>query len=149
SMAGILKEGGEYWAESGRNPAVRSPPVPRVGPMTQRLPFDPSAAHPSKPRLRPVRGFPAQVGAPTVLGLADARQITDKMVVAPMAARALLPLMDGSRSIGEIVAQVGQGLTPEHMQSFVAQLDDAGLLFGPRFDALLAEMRREFDSTVN
>jgi len=89
------------------------------------------------------------VGEQTMLGLADARQISDKMVVAPMAARALLPLMDGSRSIGEIVAQVGQGLTAEHMQSFVAQLDDAGLLFGPRFDSMLAEMRREFDSTLN
>lgn len=83
-----------------------------------------------------------------MLGLADARQISDKMVLAPMAAQAILPLMNGERTIGEIVVQVGKGLTDTHLKQFIAQLDDAGLLFGPRFEAMLAEMRREFDSTA-
>lgn len=82
-----------------------------------------------------------------MLGLADARQISDRMVVAPLAAQAILPLMNGERTVGEIVAQVGKGLNDALLQQFIAQLDSAGLLFGPRFDAMLAEMHREFDST--
>ena len=82
-----------------------------------------------------------------MLGLADARQISDKMVVVPMAAQSLLPLMNGERAVGEIVTQVGHGLTVPILQQLIAQLDEAGLLFGPRFDAMLAEMRRDFDSS--
>lgn len=109
--------------------------------------FDPSAKHQQFPKLRPVRGFPAQVGDQTLLGLADARQISDKMVAVPMAAQAVLPLLNGERSLAAIVAEVGRGLTEDHLKHMVAQLDDAGLLFGPRFEAMLADMRREFDSS--
>jgi AmmeMemoRadiSam system protein B len=110
--------------------------------------FDPSATHQQKPRLRPVRGFPAQVGNQVMLGLADARQISDKMVLAPMAIQGILPLLNGERTLMAIVGEVGQGLTEQNLQGLVAQLDEAGLLFGPRFDQMLAQMRQEFDSTV-
>ena len=83
-----------------------------------------------------------------MLGLADARQISDKMVVLPMAAQHLLPLMNGERSIDEIVNQVGKGLNAPILQGIIAQLDEAGLLFGPRFDAMLASMHAEFDSAA-
>ncbi|MFN0131788.1 MAG: AmmeMemoRadiSam system protein B [Phycisphaerales bacterium] len=109
--------------------------------------FDPSAAHQQRPKLRPVRGFPAQVGDQVMLGLADARQISDKMVVAPPAVQHVLPLLDGLKSLPEIVTQVGQGLTEPVLESIVAQLDDAGLLFGPKFDQILLKMRAEFDSS--
>jgi predicted class III extradiol MEMO1 family dioxygenase len=56
-------------------------------------------------------------------------------------------MMDGSRGVDEIVAQVGRGLTKDIMQGLVAQLDDAGLLEGPTFDAMLARTRSEFDSS--
>lgn len=116
--------------------------------------FNPEAAWQQKPRLRPVRGFPANMQGPdgqplVMLGLADARQISDRMVIAPMAAQHVLPLMDGTRGIDEIVSQVGRGLTRAILEGLVAQLDDAGLLFGPTFDAILAEMRRGFDSAPN
>lgn len=109
--------------------------------------FDPSAAHQQRPKLRPVRGFPAQVGDKVLLGLADARQISPKMVVAPPAVQQILPLMNGERAVAEIVAAVGGGLTSQNLEGLIAQLDDAGLLFGPTFDGMLAEMRRDFDST--
>lgn len=79
--------------------------------------------------------------------MTDARQISDKMVVAPMAAQHLLPLMNGERTLGEIVASMGQGLTEPILQNFIAQLDEAGLLFGPKFDAILAKMQSDFDSS--
>ncbi len=111
--------------------------------------FDPTAAHTQKPVLRPVRGFPAQFQNQQVLGLADARQISDKVVFTSPAAQFVLPLMDGSRSLDEIVTAVGRGLSRPILEQLVAQLDDAGLLFGPRFDALLAKMRSDFDSAPN
>lgn len=113
-------------------------------------PFDPNMPHLQRPRLRPVRGFPAQMqNGTTMLGLSDVRQVSDKMVFAPMAAQGLLPLLNGEKSVPEIVAQFGQGLGIDHLQGFVAQLDNAGLLFGPTFDAMLAEMRADFDHSQN
>jgi AmmeMemoRadiSam system protein B len=110
--------------------------------------FDPSASHQQRPRLRPVRGFPAKVGEQTVLGLADARQISDRMVLTAPAVQTILPLMTGEKTIDEIVAEVGRGLTREILENLVAQLDDAALLFGPKFDALLRKMHEEFDAAA-
>jgi AmmeMemoRadiSam system protein B len=108
-------------------------------------PFDPSAPHHQRPALRPVRGFPVQANGQTMLGLTDARQVSDKMVLAPVAVQNILPLLSGDRTIPEIVAEVGHGLTEENLQDFVAQLDQAGLIIGPTFDAILAKMREDFD----
>ncbi len=113
--------------------------------------FDASAAHHAAPKLRAVRGFPVPAKGPdgqqvVLLGLADATQISDRppLVVSP-AIQHVLPLLDGSRSIYEIVSQVGKGLTREALEPLVAQLDAAGLLFGPVFDDMLARMRAAFD----
>ncbi|HYE63314.1 MAG TPA: AmmeMemoRadiSam system protein B [Phycisphaerales bacterium] len=110
--------------------------------------FDPNAHHMEHPRLRPVRGFRAQAGEQEALGLADARQVSDRVVFTAPAAQLILPLMDGKKSINEIVAQVGRGLTRPDVEGLVAQLDHAGLLFGPTFDAMLQKMRKEFDSAT-
>lgn len=117
------------------------------GPSPAPARFDPAAPHHQKPRLRPVRGFPARHGDQVMLGIADARQISDRMIVTAPAVQAILPLMNGERTIDEIVSEVGRGLTRPIMESLVAQLDDAALLFGPKFDALLARTRAEFDAS--
>jgi AmmeMemoRadiSam system protein B len=106
-----------------------------------------------RPKVRNLRGFPVNATDPqgkqvTMLGLADARQISDKMVVTAPAVQALIPLMDGSRSIDDVVTQVGRGLTREIMEGLVAQLDDAALIEGPTFLTLLNKSRKEFDSTA-
>jgi predicted class III extradiol MEMO1 family dioxygenase len=113
--------------------------------------FDPNAPHLARPRLRPVRGFPIQGtdqnGQKVVmLGLADARQISDKMVMTSPAAQGLLPKLDGSRGLDQIVAEVGHGLTRPILEQLVAQLDDAGLLEGPVFEAMHRKMKEEFDA---
>lgn len=112
--------------------------------------FDPNAEHQQKPKLRRVRGFPLPMQRPDgekvmMLGLADAQQISPKMVATVPASQGVLPLMDGSRTLEEIVAEVGHGLTTEFLEPFVAQLDDAGLLQGPVFEAMYAEMKVNFD----
>ncbi len=108
--------------------------------------FDASATHMEHPRLRPVRGFHAKAGEQDALGLADARQVSDRVVFTTPAAQLILPLMDGKKSVDEIVQQVGRGLTRKDLESLVAQLDQAGLLFGPTFEGMLAKMRKDFDS---
>ncbi|MCH9058114.1 MAG: AmmeMemoRadiSam system protein B [Planctomycetes bacterium] len=111
--------------------------------------FDPDAAHQQRPRLRPVRGFPAKVGEQQVLGLADARQISPKIVFTSPAAQALLPMLDGTRDLDQVVSEVGHGLTREILEVLVAQLDDAGLIEGPTFDQMWEKLRVDFDESVN
>ena len=114
--------------------------------------FNPDAAHQVRPRLRKIRTFPMPVKGPdgqqqVVLGLADAQQISGKVVATHPAVQHLLPLMDGTRSVDQIVGEVGRGLTIEAMQSLVAQLDDAALIQGPTFEALETSMRADFDAS--
>jgi predicted class III extradiol MEMO1 family dioxygenase len=80
------------------------------------------------------------------MGLADARQISDKVVFLLPAVQVILPLMDGTRTLDTIVAEVGRGLTRPALDHIVAQLDDACLIEGPRFEALHAKARADFDS---
>lgn len=125
-------------------PQPSQPPAPK---------FDPAAGHMQKPKVRPLRGFPVQAQDPNgnkvmMLGLADARQISDQMVVVVPAAQVLIPLMDGSRALDEIITQVGRGLNREIMEGLVAQLDNAGLMEGPTFQAILEKSHKEFDSSA-
>jgi len=113
--------------------------------------YDPHAAHQQRPRLRPIRGFQAQGQGPDgqampILGLADARQISEKVVFTMPAAQAILPLMDGSRGLDDIVSQVGRGLTRPILEQLVAQLDDAALIEGPGFETLLKKSRDDYDA---
>lgn len=116
--------------------------------------FNPDAPHMQRPKLRAVRGFPLQAQdqdgkAITLLGLSDARQVSDKLVATLPAAQFILPLMDGQRTLDEIITQVGRGLARPFLEQLVAQLDDAGLLFGPTFDTMAESLRRQFDSQPN
>lgn len=120
----------------------------------ERPVFNPDAGHMQRPKLRQVRGFPVPAQGPdgqqmTLLGLADAKQISDRppVVVAP-AVKDLLPLMDGQHTLDQIVEKIGRGLTREHAEPLVAQLDAAGLLEGPTFQSMLDRMRAQFDGST-
>ena len=113
--------------------------------------FDPSAPHMATPRLRPVRGFPlnmqGQDGQQQVmLGLADAKQISQQIVAAAPGFQVVLPKMDGRRGMKQIVAEVGSGLTEEALGRFIAELDRAGLIEGPTFQAMYEQMCADYDS---
>ena len=114
--------------------------------------FDPDAQHQQNPRLRKIRAVPVPAQSPdgdemTMLGLADAQQIATKMVVTHPAFQHVLGLMDGSHAVDEIVTQVGKGLERPMLEQLIVQLDQAGLIHGPNFDAMLAKMREDFDNT--
>jgi predicted class III extradiol MEMO1 family dioxygenase len=113
--------------------------------------FDPKAVHQQRPKLRPVRGFPASAQGPNgqpvqLLGLADAKQVSSKVVFTQPAMQAVLPLLDGNHGLDEIVSEVGRGLERGILEPFVAQLDEAGLIEGPVFEGLWAKMCADFDS---
>ncbi len=112
--------------------------------------FDPSAAHQQTPQIRRVRGVPLPAKDPqgnqaVMLGLTDAQQISQKMVVTHPAFQQVIGLFDGSRNLDQIVTEVGNGLERPMLENLVAQLDDAGLLFGPVFEALQTKLRTDFD----
>ena len=135
----------------GRMLRCRMSEVPAAGQPNQHK-FDPAAPHMNRPKLRPVRAFPAQAKSPDgkefqMMGLADARQISDQIVMVVPAMQLVLPLMDGSRDLDQISQQVGRGLTRQMLEGIVAQLDDAGLIEGPKFQAMAAKVREQFDSS--
>ena len=122
-------------------PPSQNPPV-----------FDSGASHQDMPKLRKIRGVPVPVNTPngekaTMLGLADAQQISAKMVVTHPAFQTVLPMMDGTRNIDQIVTEAGNGLERPMLEQLVAQLDDAGLIFGPTFEELAQKMRDAFDGS--
>src|SRR5690606_19242913 len=65
------------------------------------------------------------------------------------AVQMILPRMDGTKALDQIVSEVGRGLTTEFMQQLVAQLDDAGLIEGPVFRQMRDKMRADFDASEN
>lgn len=109
--------------------------------------FNTGAPHHNRPKIRPVRGFPAQQDGQTFLGIADARQISQHMVFTAPAFQAVIPHLNGEKDIDGIVAAVGHGLNRPILEQFVARLDQAGLLEGPTFQAMLADMRKQFDQS--
>ncbi|MEM9662858.1 MAG: AmmeMemoRadiSam system protein B [Planctomycetota bacterium] len=120
--------------------------------QTPPPPFDPDAAHQQRPKLRPIRGFGAPAQGPDgqqvqLLGLADARQISPKVVFTQPAMQAVLPLFNGENGLDDVVAQVGRGLERPMLEQFVSQLDEAGLIEGPSFDAMWEKMKCDYDSS--
>jgi MEMO1 family protein len=129
-----------------------NPPPPPPPPAQTPPAFDPNAEHQNTPKLRKVRGVPVPVNMPdgqkgTMLGIADAQQISSKMVVTHPAFQMVLPMMDGTRDLDQIVSEAGKGLERPMLEQLVAQLDDAGLLFGPTYEALAQKMRDAFDES--
>jgi AmmeMemoRadiSam system protein B len=123
-------------------------------PADQPPAFDPSKPHLQQPKLRPVRGFPAQAQGPDgnpiqMMGLVDATQISDKVCIVIPAVQLILGLLDGTRKIDAVVEQVGRGLTRPFVEQLVAQLDDAGMLEGPTFEALYTKLKADFDASPN
>lgn len=113
--------------------------------------FDPNSESQQKPKIRNVRGVPFPAKTPdgkeqVLLGLTDAQQISKKMVLTHPAFQQLIGMLDGSRDLDQIVSEVGNGLERPMLESLVAQLYDAGLIYGPAFDAMLIKMHEDFDN---
>ncbi len=128
--------------DSSQNPADQGPAEGQNRPV-----FNPDAPNQQRPRLRPVRGFAAKQGGQVLLGLADAQQLSKRVVFTVPATQVILQHLNGENDIDSIVSSVGRGLTREMLEQLVAQLDDAALIEGPNFDKLLEDTQKEFDSS--
>jgi AmmeMemoRadiSam system protein B len=138
---------------------------PQVSPSGDVPPFDPSKPHHAKPRLREsVSGAPVGVQTPngnqTMLALADQSQIADRQLVTSLLAQFFLPQMTGEHDVAAIAVRAAevarrQGapeqaiphVNESNAQLLIAQLDAAGLLYGPVFQEKLDEMRRAYDAS--
>ncbi len=140
---------------------------PEQNPSQPVPPFDASQAHHAKPRLRQtVQGTPMPGQAPNgqqvvMLALGDRAQIAERQVVTNPLAQFYLPHMSGELPIEEVAARAKHAaslqdgvpqeavdlLTVDNAQALVAQLDNAGLLEGPIFQALVDKLRTDFDNS--
>jgi AmmeMemoRadiSam system protein B len=128
--------------ENGSSASAAAPTPPK---------FDRNAPHQQRPKVRPLRGFPLQAKNPqgqtqTLMGLADVRQISDRVVVTSPAMQMVVPKMDGTRDLDQIVHEVKNGLTRQILENFVAQLDHAGLIEGPTFLEMRRRLHDEYDA---
>lgn len=130
-------------------------------------PFDERQAHHATPKLRPtVQGQAVPAQAPNgqqvvMLALGDRAQLAERQVVTNPLAQFYLAHMTGEHAIDAVAekaresASQQQGvpqeavdlITGENARALVAQLDHAGLLEGPTFEAMLAQLRADFDKS--
>lgn len=129
-------------------------------------PFDPNKAHHATPRIRhTVIGMPvgvqnAQGQQQVMLALSDRAQIAEGQMITSMLAQFMLAQMDGSNSVEDVAtkavalaktqnvpADAIPHITAANVQLLVSQLDGAGMLFGPGFDAKLATLHAEYDKS--
>ncbi len=144
-----------------------TPGNPGNTPGQEIPPFDGSMPHHAKPRLRTsVRGVPAPGQTPEgqqvmMLALTDAQQLAERQVITNPLAQFFLPHMSGELPIEEIATRAQHAanqqegvpeqavalLTEANAEALVAQLDHAGLLEGPTFEAFMQKMRDDFDAS--
>ena len=127
---------------------------------TPPVAFDPSLAHHQRPKIRPVQGVAMKHNEQQVIGLRDPSQMSQQMVLTSPLAQFILPQMDGKHTVQEIVEgaaakakaqnvppQAVDAIAPAPVQELVGQLDGAGLLEGPRFDAMIEKLQSDFDAS--
>ncbi len=88
-----------------------------------------------RPRLRSVEAFPFEDGGQRYVMLRDPTDPDVSPVVVSDGALHLLALLDGERTLEGLHAALqlrGAAVTPGEIQAFLEQLDEAGLLEGPR-----------------
>jgi hypothetical protein len=91
---------------------------------------------PSGPRLRPLEAFPASVEGREVICLRDPSGLTEAVLTVPRPVVAILALMDGTRTVADIQADVmrqhGSLVAREQIQLLVDTLDRHFFLEGER-----------------
>ena len=100
------------------------------------------------PRLRPVEAFPVEQNGTRGICLRDPHRYSESMLFVPEGLIPLLQLMDGSRSLGDVQAELtrrfGSNVPTEELQALVDTLDRAHFLNSERFAAHRAEVDRRF-----
>lgn len=102
----------------------------------------------TRPRLRPLEIFPAQVKGETLFCLRDPAGLASGTAFLPRAAALLAAMCDGTRTIDEVVAEfqsrTGVEVLAEQVANLVEQLDQGMFLDSPRFAAHIAAVHGAF-----
>ncbi len=102
-----------------------------------------------KPRLRPVEAVPVRHDGQTLVALRDPERLTGELVIVPAATFLILALMDGTRTLREVQAEIQrhfQQLLPvAELEGLVSRLDELCLLDNERAHIRREDLIREFD----
>jgi AmmeMemoRadiSam system protein B len=100
------------------------------------------------PRLRPVETFPAEVRGEQVLCLRDPEGVTDAVLSVHRSLLPILALLDGTRSLVEVQAEImrqhGELVLRSQLEAMVEVLDQHFFLEGARLDLERARQRQAF-----
>ncbi len=100
------------------------------------------------PRLRPVEAHPLEQNGTRGICLRDPHRYSESMLFVPEGLIPLLQLMDGSRSLGDMKAELrgrfGSNVPIEELQALVDTLDRAHFLDSKHFASHRAEVERRF-----
>jgi AmmeMemoRadiSam system protein B len=112
--------------------------LPPRAPVTER----------ERPRLRAVEAFPATVEGQPVVCLRDPSGVTDAVLTVPRPLVPLLALLDGTRSLLDVQAEImrrhGELVLRSQLEAIVETLDQHLFLEGPRLEAERARQRDAF-----
>jgi MEMO1 family protein len=100
------------------------------------------------PGLRAVEAFPVEQDGERYLALRDPAGYAKDVIMLPAALLDILALLDGTRDVGDIQAEImradGELLAPEHIETLLAALDEQGFLDSPAFAARRTTIDRAF-----
>ena len=100
------------------------------------------------PKLRPVEAFPAHQNGQQVLCLRDPLHYAESILFVPMGLIPILSLLDGSRNLKDIQAdlgrETGEGVPSDQIQEVVNLLEEHFFLEGDRIQARRAELEGSF-----
>jgi AmmeMemoRadiSam system protein B len=104
-------------------------------------------------RLRPLEVFPVQIDGRERFGLRDPSGLSESVLTVPGATLAILALCDGTRSVGDVQADImrrhGTLVPRDDIAALLAILDEHLFLDSPRLEARQAEIRESFAGSVS
>jgi AmmeMemoRadiSam system protein B len=107
-----------------------------------------AVADAASPRLRPVEAFPAAVDGRDVICLRDPSGLTEAVLTVPRPVVAILALLDGTRSMRDVQADImrahGTLVPSAQLEALVETLDRHLFLEGPRCEAERARQAAAF-----
>lgn len=102
----------------------------------------------TRPKLRPVEAFPAEIEGRQVIALRDPQGYAEGMVFVPQEALVILGMFDGEHTVLDIqeafMRQFGEMLYSEQVMQLVRQLDEYHLLDSPAFDEYKRSVEEAF-----
>ena len=96
------------------------------------------------PHLRPLQPMPMRKDGKPFIALRDPAMLSKQTMIVPAQALAVLQQFQGQRSVDEIAQQLNGDV--DQLIELAKQLDKLGLLWGPTFEQLEAELKEKLET---